>query len=423
MKRISKMLFIAATVAITSQLYLNFIIDGFRVSTAVILFPILLVTYSKELSSFGTGVVTGLMVFLVRISILLIRGSSFIGSLAIVYPASMFYVFYGLKFKICIKNRYVIDYNKIIFAILMCDFVSNILEVGIRLKFVFSANDFNFYLILFFIAMTRSTIAYIILLIIKQYKNLLTKEEHERRYQNIVFLISDLKSEIYFMRKNMDNIENVMSNAYVLYESLSLSDLSNNTKTLSLNITKDIHELKKDYIRVIGGIESALTDKLDIEHMSFKDILYILRENTYRALTNVKKPINLNFNYDNDFTTNKHFQLMSILSNLVNNAIEAIEILGTNGEIKIIQGVKDDNYIFYIIDNGAGISQDNVEYIFDPGFSTKYNYKTGDIYRGVGLTNVRYLVEEFFNGSITVASRQSVGSTFEVIIPKISLGE
>ncbi len=111
MKKISKMLFIAAIVAITSQLYLNFIIDGFRVSTAVILFPILLITYSKELSSFWTGVVTGLMVFIVRISILLIRGSSLISSFAIVYPASMFYVIYGLKFKICIITGIIVSRN------------------------------------------------------------------------------------------------------------------------------------------------------------------------------------------------------------------------------------------------------------------------------------------------------------------------
>ena len=423
MKKISILFFIGVAVALTSQLYLNFIVDGFRVSTSVVLFPILLITYCKDVNPIVAGTVTGTMVFVLRTSILLIRRTHIFASVAIVYPASLFYFFYGLIFKINTKNKYSIDYNRVFLNILMSDFFSNILEIGLRLKFKFHIKELNFYVILFFIAMTRATIAYAILLIIRQYKNLLTKEEHEKRYQNIVLLISDLKSEIYFMRKNIDDIENVMSNAYILYENLSTANINNNIKKLSLNITKDIHELKKDYIRVISGIESTLIDKLDIEYMSFKDILYILKENTYRILGEVKNKINLDFSYDVDFTTKQHFQLMSILSNLVNNSIEAIEKLNINGVIRIVQGILDDNYVFYVIDNGAGISKEDVEYIFDPGFSTKYDYETGDIYRGVGLTNVKYLIEEIFYGSIDVSSSLKSGTTFKITIPKKSLGE
>lgn len=423
MKRISKMLFIGASVAITSQLYLNFIVDGFRVSTSVILFPILLVTYIKEMDSFHAGIVTGAMVFVVRVVILLIRGNIFFTSLASVCPASMFYITYGLIFKLSIKNRVSVDYSKIILNILMCDFISNVLEIGIRLNFVFHKNDLNFYVILFLIAMTRATIAYVILLIIRQYKSLLTKEEHEKRYQNLVMLISDLKCETYFLRKNIENIEGVMGSAYILYEELSNISISDKVKKLSLNITKDIHEVKKDYIRVIDGIESTLTDKHEIENMSFKDILYILEENTYRNFNEINNKIDLNFSYEKDFTTKQHFQLMSILSNLVSNAIEAIELIGIRGEIKIIECIKDDNYVIYVIDNGIGISPKDINYIFEPGFSTKYDYVTGDIYRGVGLTLVKSLVEELFNGSLNVSSIINVGTTFEIIIPIKSLEE
>ena len=45
------------------------------------------------------------------------------------------------------------------------------------------------------------------LTIIRNYKILLTKEEHEKRYQNLILLTSSLKSEIYFMRKNSEDIE------------------------------------------------------------------------------------------------------------------------------------------------------------------------------------------------------------------------
>ena len=423
MKKYGKLLFISISIAITSQLYLNFVVDGFRVSTAVILFPVLLITDHKDININLAGLITGIMVFIVRIGIMMLRGSHFFTSFVTVYPASLFYIFYALIIAVSIRNKYFIDYSKIFFVILLSDFISNMLEVGIRIKFNYYLNDFNFYVILFFIAMTRATIAYAIILIIKQYKNLLTKEEHEKRYQNIVLLISDLKSEIYFMRKNIDNIEHVMSNAYTLYENLSTTDLNDNIKKLSLNITKDIHELKKDYIRVINGIELTFMDKLEVESMSLRDILYILKENTYRIIRDIKYKINLEFSFDVNFTTKKHYQLMSLLSNLVNNSIEAIEKSKKNGFIRISQGVNGDNYIFYVIDNGIGISKEDIDYIFNIGFSTKYNYETGDIYRGVGLTNVKYIVEEIFNGSIDVTSYINRGTTFKIIIPKNSIGE
>lgn len=425
MKKLSILFFIGVAITSTSQLYLNFIVDGFRVSTAVILLPILLITYSKVINPLAVGIVTGTMIFFVRISILVIRGANFFSSVTSVFPASLFYIVYCIIFKANIKKGYSIDYDKVFLTILMSDYISNIIEVGIRLEFRFYINGFNFYIVLLFIAMTRATIAYAILLIIRHCKNLLANEEHEKRYQNIVLLISDLKSEIYFMRKNIDNIENVMSNAYRLYEDLSTTNLNNNLKKLSLKITKDIHELKKDYIRVISGIELTLTDKLEVEYMSLSDILYILNESTYRILMGAKNNIDLDFSYEQDFTTKQHYQLMSILTNLVNNAIEAIGSSYNNGMIQIIQQVdnSNSNYIFYVIDNGPGIAVDDLEYIFDPGFSTKYDYKTGDIYRGVGLTNVKYLVEEFFNGCISVSSNQKSGTTFEIIIPKRILGD
>ena len=58
---------IAVIVTFSSQLYFNFFTDNFRISAAVILFPVLLMTIAKDQNSAAIGCVTGAMVFVVRL--------------------------------------------------------------------------------------------------------------------------------------------------------------------------------------------------------------------------------------------------------------------------------------------------------------------------------------------------------------------
>ena len=60
--------------------------------------------------------------------------------------------------------------------------------------------------------------------------------------------------------------------------------------------------------------------------------------------------------------------------------------------------------------------------IFTPGFSSKINYATGEVNRGLGLAIVRELAEDRLKGSVTVACRDG-GTVFTVRIPKTQLEE
>jgi len=323
---------------------------------------------------------------------------------------------YGLIFNFKISNH---SYNlsKMFLLIVMCDFISNVVEVLLRMVLTFTIEDLPYLFILFLVAVTRAAIVLFILMIIRYYKILLTKEEHEKRYQNLILLASSLKSEIYFMRKNSEEIENIMSNSYILYEKLSSSSQNDEINNLSLNITKDIHEIKKNYIRVINGIESTLVDKIQLNEMSIKDIFYILKESTYRIFEEKDSNIYLDFKYESSFTTKSHFQLMSIFQNLVSNAIESIDQTKKSNYVKIRHTKNNGYHTFVISDNGKGIAMQNLDYIYNPGFSTKFDYNTGYIYRGIGLTHVKALVNNHFNGTINVTSVEKVGTEFEIKIP------
>lgn len=58
-------------------------------------------------------------------------------------------------------------------------------------------------------------------------------------------MTTGLKNEVYFMRKNSEEIEGIMRNAYRLYETLKNLDLPEETKQTALSIARDVHEIKR----------------------------------------------------------------------------------------------------------------------------------------------------------------------------------
>ncbi len=427
MKDWKRYLLISGILALASELYWEAFAPGFRISSAVILLPILLMTIGKNLSTFKTCIITGLILLLFR-SIL--RGSGITGAsnmLLFLLPNAMFYLWYGIIFTILVPNKHTCTYSMLMIALFTSDFLSNILELCI-----FESNDANAFTlwnfgILALIALFRSLLAGLFLVAESQYRALLKSEEHENRYRRLFLMTTALKNEIYFMKKNSEEIESVMGNAYRLYEKLSdMEDIPEDMKRMSLAIARDVHEIKKDYIRIIQGIEAEITEEFDEKRMNFQDLLNILEATTYHQLEYRRVNIQLDFQCKNNFVTTEHYELMAILKNIVNNAIEAIEGSGKHGvrgTIQLTEQLVDGFYEFQITDNGPGISTRHLPNIFKMGYSTKFDYKTGNIYRGVGLYGVKGTVEEKFGGTIEVESEPGKGTTFTVRIPSKSLKE
>jgi signal transduction histidine kinase len=105
-------------------------------------------------------------------------------------------------------------------------------------------------------------------------------------------------------------------------------------------------------------------------------------------------------------------QLIRVFNNLVKNAIQAIPE-GQKGVI-LIDLVKENNqYLISVRDNGTGISDEVVEKIFMPNFTTK----TGGM--GLGLAMVKNIVETM-NGRIWFETSAGTGTTFYVCLPALN---
>lgn len=94
-----------------------------------------------------------------------------------------------------------------------------------------------------------------------------------------------------------------------------------------------------------------------------------------------------------------------VLENIMKNALDAMD---DRGEIHVYAFQREDIIYIDITDTGKGISKNNLEQIFEPGFSTK---KRG---WGLGLTLARRIIEEYHHGKIFVKESSSKGTTFRI---------
>jgi len=324
----------------------------------------------------------------------------------ILYGIIMYFLFY--KVKDAGMSRWVI-------VVVLADTLGNIVEFSSRhgLNELLNSNVVS---IIFFVAVVRVLIALAIVTFMKQYTLLIRKDEHEIRYKELVMLTSDLKSEAYYMQKNIDFIERVMSDAYSLYSDFDEVE-SDVNKKLALKIATEVHEIKKNYSRVVEGL-AAITDKeITEDTMRITTLLKILRTSLSKYLDVKESKIRLNVSGHSSEAFEDHYHLMSVLRNLVNNAIEAIG-LNNNGRVDIAYSEEGDFHLFSVSDTGGGIKEEDLKFIFEAGFSTKFNEATGDICRGVGLALVKQIVEEQLDGRIEVESIVGLGTTFKVYIRK-----
>lgn len=101
--------------------------------------------------------------------------------------------------------------------------------------------------------------------------------------------------------------------------------------------------------------------------------------------------------------------LKHILINLLSNAMDAIE---ENGEIIVKAYEYDEGILIEFIDNGIGISPENIEKIFNPFYTSKEPGKG----TGLGLY-ITYNEVKKLKGDISVESKLGFGTKFKVYLP------
>lgn len=129
------------------------------------------------------------------------------------------------------------------------------------------------------------------------------------------------------------------------------------------------------------------------------NIRFVLREGCFYSNADMQLPSEL---------------LVTILGNLIENAFEAMnDNMDYDVQKELIFGIysRPGAVLITTDDTGVGISEGNLQRIFDNGFSTKGEG------RGTGLYQVKEMVERY-GGMISVESQEGVGSSFTVSFTK-----
>ena len=177
------------------------------------------------------------------------------------------------------------------------------------------------------------------------------------------------------------------------------------------NITakvKNLSEVVIGQIDVISRVASAFSEFAQLPKKNDEEI------NLNKEIKNVltifsDENIFVHANHDNIMMKIDKDYMARIITNLVTNASQAKaddrkSVINVDLE-KIEKRIR-----ITVQDNGVGISDDKINKIFDPNFTSKNSGM------GIGLTMVKRMVEDY-NGTITVVSEPDKGATFTISMP------
>lgn len=156
-------------------------------------------------------------------------------------------------------------------------------------------------------------------------------------------------------------------------------------------------------MRSYSHLDRGAKQLIDV-HQGLEDTLQLLSHK-------LKQGVKINRVYDRTLPQIQAYgsELNQVWTNLIDNAIDAMDETGT---IEIITSNEGDCIKVQIIDSGTGIAPEIRSRIFEPFFTTKSVGKGS----GLGLDNVRRIVENRHRGSITVESEPG-NTCFSICLP------
>lgn len=417
-RNFKEVLLVGLLIALLGQIHFYPFGTEFRITIAVIMYPFLLL-YFRNLSITHAAISVAIFVLITRTAIdITFHKAIFEAAVYRHIPASLFYICYGIIIDRLNFRAYVDRPLYFLAMISFADIASNFLELVLRNHFIIKPFESILETVIL-AAIIRSLITLCLYWLIKYYNLIIMKEEHQKRYNDLLVITAKMKSEIFFLKKSMQDIESAMEKSYLIYNNINDAyDIGNfnleQIKSNSLQLSIQIHEIKKDYNRIVMNMEKILPAKEAGNSMKISEIFSIVQGLFSRYIEGLNKDIDLSFRVKRDYLTDKFLLIISILNNLLQNSIEAC--INEKSYISVLSEMHWDKIIIKVADNGKDIPEMSKDLIFEPGYTTKYDPNTGLISTGLGLTHVKMLTEHL-SGSITVNSMKSGGKEFVLTFP------
>lgn len=247
-------------------------------------------------------------------------------------------------------------------------------------------------------------------------ETILAKGQQRQRNEEILLLISNLYVEMIQLKKSAKNAEELTSTCYGLYRDLKAAQINKEAKAV-LKVAGQMHEIKKDHQRIYAGLSKLMVKENLNEFMHIDDIVAIIISANKSYGEMLEKSIEYQVHISGNHQHYNTFILFSLVNNLIANSVEAIL---KQGQIKLSVTKTGDTIEIIVSDNGSGISNKNKQFIFEPGFTTKFD-ETGNPSNGIGLSHIKNVIETI-GGEMELLDTTGE-TTFGIQLPEACLTE
>jgi sensor histidine kinase regulating citrate/malate metabolism len=178
------------------------------------------------------------------------------------------------------------------------------------------------------------------------------------------------------------------------------------------------------YINELEEVKRYITNITEEHQKLFSGVTNKIKNSTIAALVLGKfgrakelaicLTLDENSNLESSYKNINNNALVTIIGNLVENAMEAVsKSTKKNKSVNLRIQEADERIEIEVADSGVGIEKENINRIFERGYTTKEGSK------GIGLAIIKENVDNL-NGEISIRSEVNKGTTIKVRLPLVN---
>ncbi|WP_346046161.1 HAMP domain-containing sensor histidine kinase [Paraclostridium tenue] len=191
------------------------------------------------------------------------------------------------------------------------------------------------------------------------------------------------------------------------------NSISDEVETIA-DAMKENRRLKKMVNDLLHLTKEESITSLQIEEFDINNLIKDISDDYIEIADMYDKQFSYDFCKNSNIIITDKAKLRQLILIFIDNAFK---YTNKGDSINISVNDRENNFIISIKDSGIGISNDEINLIFDRFFRSK-NVRNKDIDgSGIGLSIAKMIVNSL-KGNINVYSKENKGTTFDIVLPK-----
>lgn len=399
--------------------------DDFRISLGTPVFFFFLL-WIRKFAPALSGLIVGACVVVFRIvwdQLALHTGLTSSQLLQLHYPVFFYYLTYACLFQLLQLNREPYRPLRVGALDIAIEIGASFTELSVRHSVAQELSHLAGYGEIMLIALIRSFFVLGFYNIIQLRQAVLNEDQQRKEKERVLVLISNLYEETVQLKKTLGDAESITRDGFELYRSLQALKPSDGDKIRemaqkALQLSGQVHEIKKDNQRIYAGLSKLITEESAGDYMDAEEIGQLIVRTNRKYAAAFGKTIDFRLSVDAALPSLHVFTMLSLVNNLVANAVEAIREQGNVWiEVRPYNGW----LLIRVADDGPGIPAKRRERVFTPGYTTKYD-ANGRPSTGMGLYYIQH-VASYLGGRAEVEeyTRQDETTALAIHLPMSQL--